>query len=73
MGINAVLVCERHRVKTHMMRGEEPWDLQRWMREDHADCFESGLVTLHRDADDYPDYPDAYDHEHRPALQARRR
>lgn len=67
MGLNVVIACHRHRVQTYMMRGEEPLDLQWWMR-NHGDCFAEREIAIYRDCDYYPKYPQAYEYEQRPKV-----
>jgi hypothetical protein len=71
VGLNVIIACHRHRAKTYMMRGEEPLDLQTWMRGRHGKCFEVGKVAIYRDCDFYPEeYADEWQYEQRPKALA---
>ncbi len=66
MGLNAIIACHRCEVQSYMLRGEEPLDLQFWMRKHNGDCWALGHVRIYRDCDEPPSFPRLWDYEDRP-------
>lgn len=69
MGINLTWVCEKHKLHHTSLRGEEGIDFQAFVREDHADCFKNGSITVYHDGYfDTSDYQEFWpEWEDRPA------
>lgn len=69
MGLNAIIACHDCQEQTYMMRGEEFWDLQEWMRGKHKECWERNAIRVYRDCDRHPEFGEAWDHEDRPVIR----